>query len=137
MKKDEVPQDDISTYAGHQKLIYAVEKDGSYSGIQSTGWQAEGEATLDAIEQINEDRLDAWQRVQQGGTSSLEFHMYNRRMDIALLAQTSGLFKWRIRRHFKPKVFLSLSEKILDRYCEALNLSKKQLLNTPDTPDFD
>ncbi|GAB1263660.1 hypothetical protein NBRC116493_31860 [Aurantivibrio infirmus] len=137
MKEDEVPQDNISTYAGHQKLLYAVDKNGSYTGVQSTGWQVEGEATLDAIEQINKDRLDAWQRVQDGQSSCLEFHMYNCRMDVALLAQTSGFFQWRIRRHFKPKVFHALSDSILNRYCEALNLSRKQLLSTPDTPDFD
>lgn len=132
MKKDDVPQDNISTYAGHQKLFYAVEKDGEYTGVQSSGWDVEGEATLDAINVINADRQAAWQRAKDGISSPLEFHMYNCRMDLTLLAQATGLFKWRIKRHFNPENFKKLSEKNIANYCDALGLDRKALFELPE-----
>ncbi|MGI1677142.1 MAG: hypothetical protein K6L75_00275 [Cellvibrionaceae bacterium] len=132
MKKDEVPQDNISTYAGHQKLFYAVENDGEYTGVQSTGWDVEGEATQDAINVINADRQAAWQRGRDGISAPLEFHMFNCRMDLALLSQATGFFQWRIRRHFKPDSFKKLSQKNIDKYCDALGLSKEDLNTLPD-----
>ena len=48
--------------------------------------------------------------------------MVYRRMDVALLSQTSGIFQWRIRRHFKPSVYSRLPDRLLQRYSEALGL---------------
>lgn len=134
MKKNEVPQDEVSTYAGQHKLLYAVDEKGNYSGVRSSGWDVECAATKDALALISEDRLAAWQRVKQGESSALEYHMYDRRMDLALLAQTTGIFQWRIRRHFRPRVFARLSDGLLSRYCEALGLSRQQLQSLPEMP---
>ncbi len=60
--------------------------------------------------------------------------MYYRRMDLPLLAQTSGFFQWRIRRHFKPGNFQKLENKIVDRYAEALGLDIDTLTHTPEQP---
>lgn len=134
MKKNEVPQDNVSTYAGQHKLLYAVDESGNYTGVHSSGWDVECAATKDAIAAINRDRLAAWERANGGETSPLEFHMFDRRMDLALLAQSTGLFRWRIRRHFQPALFAKLSDKVLDRYCDALNLSRLELQTLPETP---
>lgn len=137
MKKNDVPQDEVSTYAGQHKLLYAVDENGEYTGVRSSGWDVECAATQDALRAISEDRQTAWERGKRGETSPLEFHMYDRRMDLALLAQTTGMFQWRIRRHFRPRVFGKLSASVLARYCEALGLSPRQLQNLPETRPSD
>lgn len=137
MKKDEVPQDEVSTYAGQHKLLYAVDEKGDYTGVRSSGWDVECAATQDALTAISEDRLAAWERGKRGETSPLEFHMYDRRMDLALLAQTTGMFQWRIRRHFRPSVFSRLSASVFARYGEALGLSPQQLQHLPETAPND
>ncbi|MEX1032722.1 MAG: hypothetical protein WDZ30_05135 [Cellvibrionaceae bacterium] len=137
MKKQDVPQDQVSTYAGQNKLLYAVDDQGNYTGVRSSGWEVESAATLDAITAINQDRLAAWERGNRGETSPLEFHMYNRRMDLSLLAQTTGLFKWRIRRHFQPTVFAGLSDSMLARYGDALGLAPHDLTRLPEKPPSD
>jgi hypothetical protein len=48
-------------------------------------------------------------------------------MDLALLAQTTGLWRWRIRRHFRPQVFARLSPALRRRYADALGLSLEAL----------
>ncbi len=70
---------------------------------------------------------DARQRVQAGQTSPLEYHMYRVRMDVPLLAQASGIWQWRIRRHFNPARFAALSAGLLARYADAMGMTPDQL----------
>ena len=58
--------------------------------------------------------------------------MYSQRMDIALLAQSTGLFKWQVRRHMRPGVFRRLNERTLNRYAEALGIDIETLKGLPD-----
>jgi len=136
MKKDAVPQQVSSTYGGQRKLFYAVDDDGAYSGIQSSGWEPETTATLAAVAELERLRNDAWQRARDGATSPLEFHMYQRRMDITTLAQVTGLWRWRIRRHLLPKHFTRLSARVLQRYADALDLTAAELTSLPSQPDI-
>lgn len=122
MELDAVPQDNSHTYGGHRKLVYATDARGEYVGVQSTGWEAETIATDSALDLLQQQQAEAWQRAQRGETSALEYYMVYRRMDVALLSQTSGIFQWRIRRHFKPSVYSRLPDRLLQRYSEALGL---------------
>lgn len=135
MKTDEVPQDgEKSTYGGGRKLLYAVDQQGDLVGVQSAGWDVESEATQSALQLIKQQCDDAWRRASAGETSPLEYYMYYRRMDLLLLAQTSGFFRWRIRRHFNPRRYRQLSPRILSRYAEALELSVDTLQSLPEHP---
>lgn len=122
MDRSEVPQDNSHTYGGHRKLLYATDERGEYIGVPSTGWEAETIATDSALDLLQQQQKIAWERAQRGETSPLEYYMVYRRMDLALLAQTSGLFRWRIRRHFRPAVYARLPDRVLARYSEALGL---------------
>ncbi|MFI4921828.1 MAG: hypothetical protein ACHQAZ_09345, partial [Gammaproteobacteria bacterium] len=93
MKKDEVPQQNAKAFMGHSKLLYAVDDKGRYVPAPSNGWEAE-EIVLDqAIDEFKRLTADAWQRAKQGQTSALEYHMFHERMDVVLLAQSTGYFK--------------------------------------------
>ncbi len=132
MERRKVPQDAAcSTYGGHRKLVYAVDDDGHYTGVQSLGWEAESEVTRLAIEEFEALRDEAWLRAHHGLTSPLEVHMYERRMDLPLLAGASGIWRWRVRRHFNPKRFARLSPRLLRRYAEALGLDVATLKQLP------
>lgn len=129
MKLDDVPQDaESSSYAGHAKLLYAVDQQGHYQGAQSTGWDAESYATQQALaelELLEQQAMQAWRSDQ---LSVLPCLMYRYRMDELALAQVTGLWRWRIRRHFKPQIFACLSVKILARYAVAFGLPIEQLI---------
>lgn len=138
VKDHEVPQDAATShYGGARKLIYALDSKGDFVGVQSSGWEAEADATTIALALLAQQCEDSWRRAQQDETSPLEYYMYYRRMDVALLAQTSGFFKWRIRRHFKPKIYARLSEKNMLRYAEALELDITTLRHLPEQPLHD
>jgi hypothetical protein len=134
MDKTQVPQDNSHTYGGHKKLLYATDEHGEYMGIASSGWEAETIATDSALDLLQQQQAEAWRRAQRGDTSALEYYMVYRRMDVALLAQTSGIFQWRIRRHFRPEIYARLSDKLLLRYGEALGLDVATLKALVERP---
>ena len=53
-------------------------------------------------------------------------------MDATLLAQSTGLFRWRVRRHLRPAVFARLPERILEKYATALGITVTQLCAVPN-----
>ena len=134
MEKDAVPQDASPTYGGLRKLLYAVDSQGKYTGVQSSGWDVESFSTELAVSELNRRRDDAWQRAHDGKTSALEYHMYRNRMDFDTLVMASGIWRWRVRRHFRPHVYAKLSGKVLTRYAEALDVSVAELKTLPEKP---
>jgi hypothetical protein len=132
MKADEVPQETAKTYGGVKKLLYAVDDSGEYTGVRSAGWEVESYVTMAAVDEIVRLRNDALTRARTGKTSPLEFHMFDRRMELATLAATSGLWTWRVKRHFKPEVFAKLDEKTLARYADCMGITVDQLRSLPD-----
>jgi hypothetical protein len=135
MKVDDVPHDPNAIYGGQRKLLYAVDKSGEYTGVNSEGWEAETFATLSAVEALARLRDDAWARAKRGESSPLEYHMYRRRMEPATLAAASGIWRWRLARHLKPAAFARLSRAILARYADALGLTVDELRALPETPE--
>ena len=132
MKIDHVPQDDIVTYAGMEKVIYATDEDGHYGVVASTGWSIEEEVTRQALLELERLTDEAYHEVVQKKASPLYYHMYAQRMDIQILSQVTGLFQWRIRRHFKPEVFAKLNDRLLEQYSDVLGLTAEELKNLPE-----
>lgn len=134
METTSVPQDPSPTYEGQRKLLYAVDAKGDYTGVQSAGWEPETFATLTAVAELDRLREEAWTRALAGQTSALEFHMFDRRMELDTLAATTGLWKWRIRRHFDVRRFAKLPEHLLARYAEAMGITVERLRSVPQRP---
>lgn len=132
MDHSQVPQHNISTYANNKKAIYATDTNGDYTLVASSGWDVEGEATRQALAELERLADAAYDRVVSSEISTLYFHMYNRRMDLQVLAESTGMFKWRIRRHFRPHIFARLSEKMLVLYADALGISTEELASLPE-----
>ncbi len=131
MKTDEVPQDPTTTYGGVRKLLYAVDEKGEYTGVRSQGWDVENYVTQAAVEELHRLSEAALARARAGETSPLEYHMFAQRMDLATLSATTGIWAWRVKRHFKPAVFARLSEKMLARYAFAMGVTVDQLRHLP------
>jgi hypothetical protein len=123
MREAEVPQEGNSTLAGQRKAVYAQSDSGSIGLATSRGWEAEEIVTRQAVDECARLAQEAYARALNGEVSPLEYHMHQARMDTALLAQTTGLWRWRIRRHFRPAVFRRLPNAILQRYAEAMGIS--------------
>lgn len=127
MLEKDVPQEGNATLGGQRKAVYAVGDDGKLRLVASRGWQAEEIVTRQAVEDLERRAADARRRALAGEASPLEYHMYRARMDLALLSQTTGLWRWRIRRHFRPRVFSRISSRLKQRYSDALGIAVEGL----------
>jgi len=128
MRESEVPQEESRTLAGHRKAVYAVAENGKLRLVPSRGWEVEEIVTRQAVEDLERRAEQARTRARAGESSPLEYHMYRARMDLGLLSQTTGLWRWRVRRHFKPAVFASLPLALKQRYAAALGVSVEDLV---------
>ncbi len=131
MNHDEVPQDQVTYYGTARRAVYAVDRDGHYTTVASSGWDAEVVVNADAVAEFERLAAEARQRVIAGLASPLEYHMYAQRMDLPTLAQSSGIWRWRLRRHLRARIFPRLSSRCLQRYADALGLSIEQLQVLP------
>lgn len=130
MKKDEVPQDNSNLEsANFKELCYAVDENGEYTTVNSSGWDPKTIALNKAIEEIKLRVEDAKQRVLNHQTSPIEYYMEYHKMDLPILASYVGMWKWRVKRHFKPQVFQKLSDKTLQKYADVFEISIQQLKN--------
>lgn len=127
MKDFEVPQDENILLEGGRKAVYALNEQGEYTLVPSNGWEAEEIVTSMAVDALKQQADQARARFFAGQSSPLEYHMFNQRMDLAILSQTTGIAKWRIRRHLRPTVFARLNHKLHLRYAEALGLTIAEL----------
>lgn len=131
MKRGEVPQDSRPEYGGERRALYALDEKGRYTTAPSAGWSADGIVNQQAVEEYARLAAGALQRARAGLASPLEFHMYDRRMEVESLAPTVGLWRWRVRRHLKPHVFAALPPELLARYADALGIPVARLTTLP------
>jgi hypothetical protein len=131
MKIDEVPQDNNCTLGGYRKAMYARDASGRMVITPSTGWEVEEIVTTQAIDTLQAQADAARLRVEAGLSAPLEYWIYVRRMDLEMLAQVTGLWRWRIRRHLRPAIFARLAPALLARYADALGLSPDQISRLP------
>lgn len=130
MKKEEVPQDQSNlSKSSIKELIYATDENGNYTTALSSGWEPKTIALSNSIDEINERIAFAKQQVANGEVSPIAYFMEWNKMDIGILSSYVGMWKWRVKRHFKPNVFNSLNDKILQKYADAFAISITELQN--------
>ncbi len=129
MNVNEVPQDPRNIKPGDtlKKLVYAVDKDGKYTGVNSAGWEAENVAIKQAWDDIDEHLAETEAQVRAGTLSPIPYFMQKNLMDLALLARYAGKWQWQVKRHFKPGVFNKLSAAMLEKYAQIFNITTAQL----------
>jgi len=131
MKKNEVPQDKSNLEsANFKELCYAIDENGEYTTELSTGWDPKTIALNNAIEAINERISESKQRVKDNKVSPLEYYMELHKMDLPILASYVGIWKWRVKRHFRPAIFKKLNNKTLQKYADVFNITIEELQRT-------
>src|SRR3989442_12672930 len=105
MRERDVPQEGNATLAGHRKAVYATADDGKLRLVSSRGWEVEEIVTRQAVEDLERRAMQARARARAGESSPPEYHMYRARMDVELLSQVTGGWRWRGGGHPKPAGF--------------------------------
>lgn len=134
MKKDKVPQDDDNLMEGRSReLCYAVDENGRYVSVLSSGWEPKNTALLQAWEQIGEEAKKAFDSFKAGRVSPLGFYMAKGMFDVSLLSAYTKIPKRRIKSHLVPKNFRRLDAETLRKYSEVLDISVDELVKGPET----
>lgn len=128
MKADQVPQDDSSlSKKDIKELCYAVDENGNYTTALSSGWEPKSIA-LDGSMELIEQRIEqARQQVINNQASPIVYFMEKNKMDVQILSDYVSMWKWRVKRHFKPAVFSKLNHKILKKYADVFEISVEEL----------
>ncbi len=131
MDINSVPQDESSTYAKHKKAIYAADEEGHVGVVASSGWEVEEAATKQALHDLEDSAKEAYMLVKSGEMSPLYYHMYAVRMDLQVLSESTGFFKWTIKKDFQVNTFSNISQKRLAVYADAMGKSEEELRELP------
>lgn len=129
MKKEDLPQDPSVLDKFTKDLCYVVDETGKYTTGLSRGWEVKASALDLAWGDIEERIASAKQRVLKGEISPVVYFMELKLMDLATLAGYTGLWQWQVKRHMKPSVFKSLSDKKVNKYAEVFEVSVDDLKN--------
>ncbi len=126
MKVDEVPQDDANLLEGKTRDVqYAIDENGKYITVKSVGWDPKNTIMQQAWEVEKKKIRQAKKLVMDGIKSPLYYHMFRCLMNVKLLSSYVKLPRYKVKRHFDPKIFSKLSAQILDKYVYAFGLKNR------------
>lgn len=134
MHKDEVPQDESSLAKKDvRELCYAVDENGRYTVVPSSGWEAKTLALNESLKLIDERIAATKNAVMAGTLSPIAYYMELNRMDVSLLANYMGIHRWFVKRHFRPRHFAKLKDKTLQKYADVFGITVTRLKSPIDS----
>ncbi|MBE9464129.1 hypothetical protein ACFP1I_06965 [Dyadobacter subterraneus] len=129
MKKEDLPQEPGALSRLTRELCYVKNEDGKYETALSKGWDIKKEALDSAWVEVNDRVEEARKAVANGEKSPVYYFMELNLMDLVVLSGYTGFFSFFIKRHFKPSVFKTLSDKKLEKYAQVFDISVSELKN--------
>ncbi len=129
MEKENIPQDKSALENFTRELYYVKNNNGKYKTGLSIGWDIKKDALNNAWDEVNRRIEEARNAVKEGRKSPVYFFMELNLMNISILAGYTGFWKLSVKRHLKPGVFNKLSDKKLNIYARAFDISIDELIN--------
>jgi len=130
MKIEDVPQDKNDLSEGLHEIQYAVDSDGNYTQVLSTGWKPKTDVLADEWEEIYQKINNAKQLVLQNKKSPIYYFMIKNIMDVSILAGYMGVSRFKVKRHLKAANFKKISPELLKKYAKIFRLNDvNELIN--------
>ncbi len=132
MKVNEVPQDNVDrcfTRGDTADMYYAVDDNGNVVQVWCKGWVDSENSWRNLMNLFNDLAEDAKERIKTGKTSPIEYYMHKSHLDLDHLSPQIGISKWKIKKHFKLKVFEKLNDKTIQKYADFFNIDFNEIKN--------
>ena len=125
--KDQVYKD--KSHGQFRELSYSYDQQGNFG--QSVGFhdQADREVLQQAWDHFHDRIEEARNWVRAGKVSPIVFYMEKNLLDTLNLSMMAGISLWRVKWHFRPRVFNRLKPETLQKYATAFNITIDQLKN--------
>ena len=137
MKIDEVPQDQGFMIEGKiRDVCYAVDENGHYTKKLSTGWDPKNEAMVMAWDVVYERVEIVRSKILAGELSPIAFYMELNVMDTSILADYTGLSKFKVKKHLKMKKFKELANEVIEKYASTFSISVEELRDVERIRNF-
>lgn len=132
MSNKDVKQDQLATRETRWQqmawTIYKIDDQGKYKTIVER-YDDHLVMTVPFADASQEKAEEVKQRVLSNKSSPIEYFMYKRLMDSKALAQAMGIAVWRLKRHFKPNIFTTLDQHMLQKYAKIFKVQVDDLIN--------
>ena len=127
MESNQNPGFKNKEFGQSKELFYYYQEGGAYD--KKVGFHPEYDAIiLQQAWDLFKERIEAARkRVLAGETSPVVYYMEKNLLDPLNLSMMSGISIWRVKRHFKPRIFQRLNEKTLKKYATTFNINIEQL----------
>jgi len=128
--KEEIPSEGEIIYKNNRELFYSFDKKKNcYTQHVSYQYEANQVIIKQGWDELENRLVEIIKKINAGKLSPLAYFMERSQMDVTMLAQYSGIRKWRVRKHLVPKGFHKLSLEEKNQYAQALDISIDQLTN--------
>ncbi len=127
MEKNQNPGFKNQDFGQSKELFYYYQDGGNYD--RKVGFHPESDGViLQQAWDLFKERIEAARKkVLAGEASPVVYYMEKNLLDPLNLSMMAGISIWRVKRHFKPRVFQRLNEKTLEKYATAFNITIDQL----------
>jgi len=114
-------------YGKSREMLYSYDQKGQFEKKVDFHGESVRVVAQQAWDLFNERIEEARQKVLAGKVSPVVYYMEKNLADPLTLSKMAGISVWRVKWHFRPRVFMRLNEKTLKKYAEAFQISIKQL----------
>ena len=127
MEKNQNPGFKNQDFGQSKELFYYYQDGGNYD--RKVGFHPESDGViLQQAWDLFKERIEAARKkVLAGEASPVVYYMEKNLLDPLNLSMMAGISIWRVKRHFKPRVFQRLNDKTLEKYATAFNITIDQL----------
>lgn len=129
MKKEDLPQEPGALSRLTRELCYVKNEEGKYETALSKGWDIKKEALDSAWIEVNDRVEEARKAVAAGLKSPVYYFMELNLMDVGVLSGYTGFYTFFVKRHLRPSVFKNLSDRKLEKYARAFDITVEELKN--------
>lgn len=122
--------DELFATDGLRKGYYKLDDQGKY--VLDTN-PTLGEAVVNGLmlTELRTNAEEARKAVQAGMKSPLYYYMELRQFDLPMLAKSTGIASFRVKRHLRPEIFAKLKPSIIERYAKVLIVTPEELKTVP------
>ena len=114
-------------YGKYREMLYYYNEDGNFEKKVEFHGEPDRVILQQAWDFFNERKEEARQKVLSGKASPIAYHMEKGLLDPMNLGMAAGIKIWNVKRHLKPGPFKRLSEKTLQKYADAFNITIEEL----------